>query len=92
MQVDLISNKKNSSHFCFKTPLTLNVFNAKRIKISELGSGCGAVGRAIASNTRDPQFESSHRLYYLLSILLKNCIEKTKIKKKRSVMVQFMKK
>ena len=24
----------------------------------ELGSGCGAVGRAIASYTRDPRFES----------------------------------
>ena len=26
-----------------------------------LGSGCGAVGRAVASDTRDPRFESSHR-------------------------------
>ena len=32
------------------------------------GSGCGAVGRAVASNTRDPQFESSHGkfIYYQL--------------------------
>ena len=28
------------------------------------GSGCGAVGRAVASYTRDPQFESSHWQYY----------------------------
>ena len=25
------------------------------------GSGCGSVGRAVRFNTRDPQFESSHR-------------------------------
>ena len=25
-----------------------------------LGSGCGSVGRAVASDTRGPQFESSH--------------------------------
>ena len=25
------------------------------------GSGCGSVGRAVASDTRGPQFESSHR-------------------------------
>ena len=25
-----------------------------------LGSGCGSVGRAVASDTRDPRFESSH--------------------------------
>ena len=24
-------------------------------------SGCGAIGRVVASNTRDPRFESSHR-------------------------------
>ena len=46
-------------------------------------SGCGAVGKAIASNTRDSQFESSQRQYYLLSTI-KNCFEKTKIKKKEA--------
>ena len=25
------------------------------------GSGCGSVGRATASDTRDPRFESNHR-------------------------------
>ena len=36
-----------------------------------LGSGCGgALGRAIASYTRDPQFESSHRQIHLLSTVL----------------------
>ena len=26
-----------------------------------VGSGCGSVGRAVASNPRGPRFESSHR-------------------------------
>ena len=51
------------------------------------GSSCGSVGWAVASNTRGPQFESSHRqtLYwrfvYLFAI---NCIEKMKINKKEA--------
>ena len=40
---------------------------------------CDSVGRAIASNSRDPWFESSHRKI-LFSM---NCFEKPKIKKKR---------
>ena len=31
----------------------------------ELGSGCGSVGRAVASNTRGPWFESSHRQNFI---------------------------
>ena len=37
--------------------------------ITEKGSGCGAVGRAVASETRGPGFESSH-LQLLLNIYL----------------------
>ena len=49
-------------------------------------SGCGgSVGRAIASHTRDPRFESSHRQDFIMNIF----VEKTKIKKKRSGMAQF---
>ena len=37
-----------------------------------LSSGCGTVGRAVASNTRCPQFESSHRQFLVtLSTALK---------------------
>ena len=46
-----------------------------------MGSGCDAVGRAVASNTWDPQFESRDRQFDLLPTVLKNCIEKTKIQK-----------
>ena len=45
----------------------------------QLGSSCGSVVRAVASNTRGPLIESSHRqdlIYLLLTV------EKTKIKKK----------
>ena len=42
-----------------------------------LGSGCGAVGRAVASDTRGPGFESSHRqlllnIYLLLTVCRKD--------------------
>ena len=39
---------------------------------SEEGSGCGSVGRAVASNTKGLRFESSHRqkFKYLLNICL----------------------
>ena len=29
------------------------------------GSGCGSVGRAVASNTRGPRFESSHQQKFI---------------------------
>ena len=45
-----------------------------------MGLGYGSLGRAVASNTRDPQFESSH--WRKLSSI--NSIEKTKIKKKEA--------
>ena len=39
-----------------------------------MGSGCGSVGRVVASDTGGPQFESTHRqtLHYLFTV---NCIE-----------------
>ena len=47
-----------------------------------LGSGCGAVGRAVAFNIRDPRFESQHRKIIYLLICQLHDFEKTKIKKK----------
>ena len=46
-------------------------------------SGCGLVGRVVVSDTRSPQFESSHQQYTFLLF----SIEKTKINKKRPGMV-----
>ena len=55
------------------------------------GSGCGSVGRAVASDTRGLRFESSHRRNFI-HVFTINCIEKTKIKKKRPGMAHFLKK
>ena len=50
-------------------------------KNNSLGSGCGSVGRVVASNTRDPQFESSSHRQILFTI---NCIKDVlKIRKKK---------
>ena len=38
-----------------------------------LGSGCGSVGSAVASNTRGPQFDSSHRQTFIMYIFIVNC-------------------
>ena len=57
------------------------------------GSGCGSVGRAVASNTRGPRFESSHwqKFIYIEHLFTVNCIEKTKIKEKRPGMAHLKK-
>ena len=45
-----------------------------------LGNGCGSVGRAVASDTRGPPFESSQRQKFIQLFII-NCIEKTKLRK-----------
>ena len=52
-------------------------------------SGCGAVGRVVASDTRGPGFESSH--WQLLEHLL-TVLEKTKNKEKEAGNGRFFKK
>ena len=37
-------------------------------KFLKLGSGCGSVGWAVASNSRGPSFESSHCQKFILNI------------------------
>ena len=46
-----------------------------------MGNDCGAVGRAVASDSRDPRFQSSHQKYYLLKI---NYIEKNEKRRRES--------
>ena len=58
---------------------------------SHTGSGCGSVGRAVASNTRGPRFESSHRQNLYWTLFTVSCQEKTKIKKKRPGMAHLKK-
>ena len=45
-------------------------------------SGCGSVGRAFASDTRGPQFESNHRHYFIRNIIIV-CCWKDENKRKR---------
>ena len=58
--------------------------NRKTLKFehlsSMLGSGCGTVGRVVASDTRDPWFESQHWQKFICQLFY---LEKTKIMKQR---------
>ena len=57
--------------------LCLSVLNLTICK--QLGSGCGSVGRAVASDTRGPRFESSHRqkfIYKIEHLFTVNCVLK----------------
>ena len=74
----------------FFTPFSrLSIFVQQLIKIdlTFLGSGCGSVGRAVASNTRGPQFESSHRqknYLYIKHLFTVNCDWKDENKEKEA--------
>ena len=48
------------------------------LTIERMGSGCGSVGGAVASNTRGPQFESSHwqKFIYIEHLFSVNCVLK----------------
>ena len=67
-----------------------------QIKKQEEGSGCGSVGRAVASDTRGPRFESSHRQKFInIEQLLYavNCVlKRRKIKEKEAGNGPFLKK
>ena len=57
-----------------------------------MGSGCSSVGRAVAPDSRGPWFESRHWQKIYIEHFTVNCIEKTKIKKKRPGKAHFLKK
>ena len=59
----------------FRLDAKIHVTSFNHLKCIFLGSGCGSVGRAIASNTRGPQFESRHQKIYLF--LLNICLLST---------------
>ena len=40
------------------------IFSRKKVYFFR-GSGCGSVGRAVASDTRGPRFESSHQQKFI---------------------------
>ena len=77
--------------FLLKRDIFGDRFQSK--KESFMGSGCGAVGREVASDTRGPRFESSHRQKFIyIFVFCQLCIEKTKERKKRPGMAHFFKK
>ena len=50
------------------------------------GSGCGAVGRVVASDTRGPEFESSHwQLLLKIYLVLTICRKDEKLRKRGRV-------
>ena len=53
-----------------------------------VGSGGGSFGRVVSSDSRGPQFESSHRQKFIMNIYCQ-LYWKTKIKKKRPGMAHF---
>ena len=63
----------------------------KKLRTNNWTSGCGSVGRVVASDTRGLRFESSHRQNFI-HVFTINCVEKTKIKKKGPGMAPFLKK
>ena len=58
--------------------ITTVMVQTERGRTVALGSGCGSVGRAVASNNRDLWFESGK---WQISLTC-NCVENTKIKMK----------
>ena len=56
----------------------LRLTNQARTAQRNMGSGCGSVGRAVASDTRGPWLESSHRqkFIYIEHLFTVNCVLK----------------
>ena len=62
----------------YTRPIIRNGTRATLTRTLILGSGCGSVGRAVASDTRGPRFKSSHRqkFIYIEHLLTVNCVLK----------------
>ena len=62
----------------------------ERTYTNGLGNGCGSVGRAVAYNTRDLRFKSSHRQIFMHNMCcLHLTVENTKNEKKRLRMARL---
>ena len=69
----------------------IQLFDVVNYKL-KMGSGCGAVGRAVASDTRGPGFESNHRHILLNIYLLLTVCRKDENKEKEAGNGPFLKK
>ena len=68
------------------------LFHVGVLRTIKMVSGCGLVGRAVASKTRGLQFKSGHRqALYIEHLFALNYFEKTKMKKKGPVMADIYK-
>ena len=82
----------STTHFEPKLKLPKKKSTNSEIKWFKPDSGCGSVGRAVASNSRGRRFKSIHWQSLLYREFTVNCIEKTKIKTKEAANVQSFKK
>ena len=70
--------------------LIASIHGLKKQTNLPLGSGCGSVGIAVASNTRGPRFESSHRQTFIFNIcLLWTVLKSRKLRKNRPGMAHL---
>ena len=74
------------------SPFALKNPTARQLVCLIRGSGCGSVGRAVASDTRDPRFKPRLWQNFLNQIIYRLYIRKDKIKKKRLDGQSFRKK
>ena len=88
-------NKINSQYKCCKN-FTLREFYflyglCGQCNKPFKGSGCGSVGRAVASDTRGPRLESSHRQknIFIKHLFTVNCVLKRQNKEKRPRMAHL---
>ena len=61
-------NIDSATNMCSNVPhdsALVSCFQKFDLTTGKKGSGCGSVGRAVASDTRGPQFESSHRQKFI---------------------------
>ena len=70
---------------------TQGLIHQREVRLMVCSSGCGSVGRAVASDTRGLRFESRHRQIFKEHLFTAKCIiEKTKIKEKEAELGPFL--
>ena len=82
--VTLLASKYLQLGSPFERQLTLNLWKSFKnlpclLIHFGLGSGCGSVGKAVASNTRSQRLKSSHEQNFRLNIFTVNCKNKRKM-------------
>ena len=84
--------RRHTIHNFLEVQPTLAPKKSQRLKDVGMGSGCGAVGRVVVSNTRGPRFKSSHRQLLLNIYLLLTVCRKDENKEKEARNGPFLEK